>query len=57
MDWTIFDQRGVELLKGNFEAGRDLYEVDANSLPNGLHLMIFNGENDYKVIRKIIIRR
>jgi hypothetical protein len=57
MDWVIIDQRGVELLRGNFAAGEDLYEVDANALPNGLHMMIFNGNNDYHVIRKIIISR
>jgi hypothetical protein len=57
MDWVIIDQRGVELLRGKFEDGRALYEVDANSLPNGLHMMIFNGNKDYKVIRKIIISR
>jgi hypothetical protein len=57
MDWVIIDQRGVELLRGHLKAGGDLYEVDAQKLPNGLHMMIVSGENDHKVIRKVIISR
>ena len=57
MDWTIIDQRGVELLRGEFAAGEDLYEVDTRKLPNGLHMMIVSGDNDHKVIRKVIISR
>ena len=57
LDWTIIDQRGVELLRGTFEAGEDLFEIDANSLPIGLHMFVVSSGTDYKTIRKIIIQR
>jgi hypothetical protein len=57
LNWMIVDQRGVELLKGTFIAGEDTFEVDTQKLPNGLHMFIVTGANDYKTIRKIIIKR
>jgi molybdopterin biosynthesis enzyme MoaB len=57
MDWVIIDQRGVELLRGNFTAGENLYEVNATALSNGFYMMVFSGSEDHHVIRKIIINR
>lgn len=57
MDWVIYDQRGVQLLRGAFVAGEKLYDLNVSSLPNGLHLMVVAGDDDTKVIRKIIIQR
>jgi hypothetical protein len=57
LDWSIIDQRGIELLNGTFKAGEELFEIDTNRLPNGLHMFIIAGGADYKTIRKIIINR
>ena len=55
LDWSVFDQRGVELLNGTFNAGEDSFEIDAKSLPNGLHIFIVTSGTDYQTVRKIII--
>ena len=57
LDWSVIDQRGVKLLNGNFKAVEDSFEIDANSLPNGLYMFIVTSNTDYKTIRKIIIQR
>ncbi len=57
LDWKIIDQRGVQLLGGTFRSGEDTFEVDTNSLPNGLHMFIISSSSDFQTIRKIIIQR
>ena len=57
LDWIIIDQRGVELMNGTFEAGEDSFEIDAKTLPVGLHMFIVTSGTEYKTIRKIIIQR
>ena len=56
-DWSIIDQRGVELLHGTFIEGQDKYEVNTKSLPNGLFMFIVRSSSDNYTIRKIIIQR
>jgi hypothetical protein len=57
LEWTIIDQRGVQLLKGTFKAGEDSFEIDAQKLPNGLYMFIVRSKMDYSTIRKIVINR
>jgi hypothetical protein len=57
MEWVIVNQLGVQLKSGKFESGENNYEVDTRSIPNGLHMFIISGGDDYKTIRKIVIQR
>ena len=57
LDWVIFDQRGVELLSGQFESGEDVFTIDASSLPVGMHLFVTSAGENARTIRKIIIQR
>ena len=57
LEWKMVDQRGVELMHGTFESGEDSFDINTRNIPNGLHLFIVTGGDDYKAIRKIIIQR
>ena len=57
LDWSIIDQRGIQLLDGTFGSGEDTFEVDTHSLPNGLYMFVVSGGTDIKYIRKLIIQR
>ncbi len=57
VEWRILDQRGITLSEGAFEKDNDSFEVDTREIPNGLHLFIISAGDNYRVIRKIIIKR
>ncbi|NJN26506.1 MAG: T9SS type A sorting domain-containing protein, partial [Cyclobacteriaceae bacterium] len=57
LQWSVVDQRGVELIQGTYAQGQSEFKMDTQSLPNGLFLLKIAGKDELNAIRKIIIQR
>ena len=57
LEWSILDQRGVELSSGTFISGESMFEIDTKSLSNGLYMFIVSGGKDFKYFRKVVVQR
>ncbi|MDH5382046.1 MAG: PKD domain-containing protein, partial [Cyclobacteriaceae bacterium] len=53
--WRILDQRGVEVLTGEFEFKNGVHEVDTRKIPNGIYYVVISSENRALIYKKLAV--
>ncbi len=53
--WKIVDQRGVQLMHGQFDKGDDKFELNISDLIDGVYMFMITDEKKVYVTRKLMI--